>query len=508
MSEAGQSNRVRAAVLGALIGDALGVPFEFRKPEVVRAALLPDFSYPERFSRAHEGTPTWTYSDDGAQLLALADSLMADGGLSLPKFCQRLLAWVRTGHYAVGGQVFDIGKQTYDALGRVQDGYPPEECGRDLEQCNGNGSLMRVLPVALWHQGSDLEMIDVAMRSSIPTHPHVRSQVCCAFYCLVARRLLHGEYRSWQDVYLQLRSLLTHRSSEKPGSVELVELDNLVHPSLVYRPLPGAGYVVDSLWIAIRALEQPSFVDAVRWAIQQGYDTDTNACLAGGLAGLKWGPGGIPPDWIEQLRGPELWEPILCRLQSVESVAAPKQPGRILVRAMSRGEFRSFVPPRKDIGLVYIDESSDAFESATRLGAFHRAVFQDVSDVDLTFADRMRERFARMPESARFPMAADIQEIVEAVQGMTENPSIAEIVVACEYGKSRSVAVARGLAAVMPSLVFVSSPSLAKAGNKRILRLFNENWLAPASAGLDQALQRRQAGDDPHRAQFKIRAQR
>lgn len=475
--------RLRAGVLGALIGDALGIPFEFRSPERVRSALRDDLSCEEGFQRAHQGTPAWTYSDDGAQILALAESLMDANGLSLTDLGGKLLDWLNAGRYAVDGRVFDFGRQTYEALARLYKGESPETCGVDHESANGNGSLMRVLPVALWCRGTDTELVNMAMRSSIPTHPHLRSQICCAFYCLVARRLLEERYTTWQTIYLELRDLL------KGNAAAVEELDNMTEPSLVYRPPPGPGYVVDSLWVAIRALEQPSYQDAIHWVISLGYDTDTNACLAGGLAGLKWGMSGIPGAWVSSLRGRETWLPILERLEREVQLPAAKGVAtkRVLVRAMSHGQLFSYVPGRKDVAVIFIDDPQNAVPSrARRFTKFHAFHFQDIDDRHLTWMDRAREYINQHPRSARFPELSDIHGILKSAQVVMADPETAEIVVACEYGRSRSVAAAIALDSYFHNMTAVLSNKQNK-GNPRMARLFTSEYLRTHAVTADSS---------------------
>src|SRR5579859_2975016 len=92
----------------------------------------------------------------------------------------------------LGLRVFDIGIQTGHALSSLRDGVPAAQAGPDGERDNGNGSLMRVLPLALWHRGSDAELARDACEQSKVTHGHLRAQLCCALYCLWVRRTLQG----------------------------------------------------------------------------------------------------------------------------------------------------------------------------------------------------------------------------------------------------------------------------------------------------------------------------
>ena len=104
--------RVRGAVYGALVGDALGVPYEFHAPAALPPRELLEMEPPSGFRRAHGGVPIGTWSDDGALLLALLDTLSTRAALSVDDFARRMLAWLQEGQYTPDGKVFDIGVQT------------------------------------------------------------------------------------------------------------------------------------------------------------------------------------------------------------------------------------------------------------------------------------------------------------------------------------------------------------------------------------------------------------
>ncbi len=287
-----------------LVGDALGVPYEFHAREVIPPAELVEFTPPPGFHRAHAGVPPGTWSDDGAQALALLGSLMDRGTLDLEDFGGRLLAWYEQGDYAVDGRVFDVGVQTTRAFRAMMGGVPAWEAGPSDEQDNGNGSLMRVLPLALWHRGPDEELCALAERTSIVTHGHARSRVCCAVYCLWARRELEGKSGAFALAIEQLRALWA-------GDEERTEvLERHVRPEDT-SPGTGSGYVVDSLRSARGCLDEPDYERVVKAAVCLGRDTDTTACIAGGIAGIRHGKEGIPPRFREGLRGQEILAPLL-----------------------------------------------------------------------------------------------------------------------------------------------------------------------------------------------------
>lgn len=306
-------DRLRGGIYGLLVGDALGVPYEFH-----RAADLPptdqlEMTPPRGFDRSHGSVPPGTWSDDGAQALVLLHRLLADGRLDLERFGAGLVAWNDAGWYAVGGHVFDIGIQTADALRRLRAGAPAATAGATSETANGNGSLMRVLPLALWHKGTDAELAADAMAQSSVTHAHRRSQVCCALYCLWARRLLGGmpPAPAWRDALVAADRLWPE------GSLEFAQLHGLIFPERAVYEIRGGGYVVESLRAAVHlvARDEPlDYEQVARAAVALGDDTDTTACISGGVAGLVVGEHGIPERWRIALREKETVEPLLDAL--------------------------------------------------------------------------------------------------------------------------------------------------------------------------------------------------
>jgi ADP-ribosyl-[dinitrogen reductase] hydrolase len=301
-----RADRVAGGLWGLLIADAVGVPYEFHRADALPPIASLDMIPPPGFRRAHPGTPPGTWSDDGAQALALLDSLLTMGRLDLDDFGARLLAWFDQGAYTPDGRVFDCGMQTQTALDALRRGVPAATSGRTDEQANGNGALMRVLPMALWHAGDDAALIADAERSGLPTHGHLRSGVVCALVCLWARRRLEGEADGFDAACAGLRAAY---AGDRARAAELEVVLSTGGPT-------GSGYVVDTLHGARHALTVggDDYAAVVRAAIALGRDTDTTACVAGGLAGLRAGVAGIPAAWRSALRGAEQVDRLLGRL--------------------------------------------------------------------------------------------------------------------------------------------------------------------------------------------------
>ena len=290
-------DQLQGGLLGLLVGDAIGVPFEFLSTEQLQEINPKMFALPfTGDERSHPRAPDGAWSDDGAQALALLDSLLRNNDFVLNDFAQSLMAWKQTGKYAVNKVVFDIGIQTKQALNRIAQGVDPLDAGGAQEVHNGNGSLMRVLPLALWHQGSDKDLVDCAHDQSLPTHAHLRSQVACALVCLWARQLLNGSDDGFDEALNQLTSI--YQSSDDQDSLH--ELSIIMEAA--NKTPQGTAYVVDTLWSVRQAFVQgASYEEVIQRAVATGPDTDTVAAIAGGLAGIKFGKEGIPQVWLDHL---------------------------------------------------------------------------------------------------------------------------------------------------------------------------------------------------------------
>ena len=222
-------------------------------------------------------------------------------------FGRRLVRWYDEGYLAVDGRVFDIGIQTGRALARPHAGVPALEAGSTEERALGNGSLMCVLPLALWHQGGDAELVADSRAQSQVTHEHLRAQVCCALYCLWARRTLEEAPNPWTAAVASLRAIFFE------GTPEREELESSIRPDDSPEG-DDSGYVVATLRSARWAQDAGSYEQVVRAAVSLGRDTDATACVAGGIAGLREGAAAIPARWREALRGRELLQSLLDSL--------------------------------------------------------------------------------------------------------------------------------------------------------------------------------------------------
>lgn len=267
--------RLRAAVYGALTGDALGVPYEFKNRGSFQCTGMVGFGT--------HNQPAGTWSDDGSMILATCKSLRDNDGKVYKKDIYRnFKSWYEEGAFTQYGEVFDIGIATRRAIltGKGQ-------CG---ERDNGNGSLMRILPLAF----TDCSDVDVRIVSSI-THGHWISTEACSIFVRIIRRCLQGE---------KLSDVVHSLELEEPF-LRIAIIDTL--PEI---EIQSGGYVVSSLEAAIWCvLTTDSFKDCLLKAVNLGNDTDTTACIAGGLAGACcYDFEDLPSEWIETISKKEIIE--------------------------------------------------------------------------------------------------------------------------------------------------------------------------------------------------------
>jgi len=299
--------RMLGCLLGAVAGDALGVPVEFRSREQLSAD-------PVVGVRGH-GTynqPPGTWSDDSSLLLATADSLIHNG-YDPPDMMARFLTWLKGQAYTPHGSVFDVGIATRSAIARHAQGAPASEWGGRDERDNGNGSLMRIAPLSLFvHAETPAEIVRCSVEVSGLTHAHPRSQLCCAYFSLLLAVLTTG--RPLAGAMAQASRLVAPFVPEAERAV----LGRILDGSVVEAPaseIRGSGYVVHcleaSLWCAAN---EPSYERAVLAAINLGEDTDTTAAVTGALVGAMYGRRAIPEEWLRVLASREYVEGICARL--------------------------------------------------------------------------------------------------------------------------------------------------------------------------------------------------
>lgn len=303
-------DRYVAAILGLVVGDALGVPAEFKSRAELKVNPIMDM-----IGYGTHNQPAGTWSDDSSMVIATMEWLseMENNEPDYTLLMEKFGNWLLYGDYTPYENTFDCGISTSRAIMNYGRGMEPLQCGGQTDYDNGNGSLMRILPVALWKSaelaGEEVGGANFIFNVSAVTHAHVRSKIGCLIYSKLIADLLYAQNDDKFDAVQ--KSLLSCKCyletiDDKQTIYEIgkyARLWNLdTFKNLDEDNIKITGYVVDTLEAAIWCfLNTDSYKDCVLKAVNLGDDTDTVGAVAGGLAGLYYGLEEIPAEWIELL---------------------------------------------------------------------------------------------------------------------------------------------------------------------------------------------------------------
>lgn len=304
-----ESSRIKGSLFGFFVGDALGVPVEFVEREVLKRNPVTTM-----LEYGTHNQPIGTWSDDTSMTIATIDSLIQNKCIDYKSIMDNFLKWYENGEYTPNNNVFDIGNATLNALKKYQNDKTNFLCGSTDVYSNGNGSLMRILPISLYLHYNNDPMFDTIKNISSMTHAHIYSIFSCCIYSVFINEYLK-EFdieKAYNNMQLIIRKILENNDNEKI----LGNLNDLKQKfyRLIYEnikllnenDIKSSGFVIDTLESSIWCvLNTNNYKDAVLKAVNLGEDTDTIGALTGGLAGLIYGYDAIPKPWIDVLKNKE-----------------------------------------------------------------------------------------------------------------------------------------------------------------------------------------------------------
>ncbi len=288
----GIKDRFRGAILGLAVGDAMGVPLEFKEPGSFQPVkdmigggpfdLLPGM---------------WT--DDTSMALCLAESLTDKGGFDPVDQLTKYLKWYREGYLSANGICFDIGNTTRRAITLFAETGQPYP-GPDDEYSAGNGSLMRLAPIPLFYKSNPIEAMEKSGQSSCTTHKHPLAVDCCRYYCGLIHGALMG--KSKDQILSPGYSVVDNYWEENPLAPLVEEVACGSYKDKEPPEIRGRGYVVRSMEAALWAFHNSdTFEEGCLLAVNLGEDADTTGAIYGQLAGAYYGKSGIPQKWLDKL---------------------------------------------------------------------------------------------------------------------------------------------------------------------------------------------------------------
>lgn len=304
-------NKVRDALLGLAVGDALGVPVEFRDREQLDRHPVTNM----REYGTHQ-QPLGTWSDDSSLAFCLAESLCL--GYDLKDQSQRFIDWKSKSYWTPHGSLFDIGVTTsraIDTLIRILRNKDEASLGllkyEADEYTNGNGSLMRIMPLYFYlnHNGKSEskrieDQFDAIWESSALTHGHIRSAVACLVYLVMADEIVVGKDKveAYNNMKGRMKSFFLRQNLDGYEERKFYNIIEKDISTFERHEIGSGGYVMESLEASLWCfLTNDDYKSTALAAVNLGDDTDTTGAIAGGLAGLYYGEAGIPKDWIDCL---------------------------------------------------------------------------------------------------------------------------------------------------------------------------------------------------------------
>ena len=293
-----QNNQYLGAIIGHAVGDAMGFPTEFSKrEELLQNPVIEMIDSPD------VDQPASSWSDDTAMEIATIDSFIQKKYFDYKDIMDKWVKWISKSEYTPTGVAFDIGRTCLKAIKKYCNGTAPLECGSTSMNENGNGSLMRILPVALYAYSKKLDDTSIHKLTnevSSLTHAHEVSRLGCYIYvqfiiCLLKGNTKHEAYKHIQDLDYRSFSIdsINHYARILNNQIEFQILDNI----------KSTGYIVDTLesamWIFMNAQH---YKEAIIASTNIGGDTDTIGAIVGSMAGIYYGFEDIPSSWLDKLQ--------------------------------------------------------------------------------------------------------------------------------------------------------------------------------------------------------------
>lgn len=308
-------------IMGVVVGDALGLPVQFSWREELEKDPVTDMIGYRTFDM-----PAGSWSDDSSLTLATLSSINELKVVDSEDIMNRFVQWYFDGAYTPFGFAYDIGCTCEEAICRYDETKNHKECGCVGEFSNGNGSLMRIMPVCLYvyenvksSNITEKQGVELIHEVSALTHAHLRSKMACGIYYFMVKSILENQGTLQERLQIGIDSAVTYYHEDIENLVQMAYYHRLMHlDNFMDTPIDeieSSGYVVDSIEAAVWCLlKTNSLKECLLKAVNLGRDTDTVAAIAGGLAGLYYGYQAIPNEWMEKIQRREEIEKMCSKL--------------------------------------------------------------------------------------------------------------------------------------------------------------------------------------------------
>ena len=300
----GVNLKIKSAIYGFVIGDAMGVPIEFEDREKLMKSPVTNM-----LGYGSYDVPKGVWSDDTSMTLATMDSIIVNKNkLNYNDIADKFCEWINNAKYTATNEVFDIGTTTKYSLMRYWNNkIDATKCGGNAISENGNGSLMRMLPIAcycFYNKTEDNDIINIVRNTSSITHAHEISIIGCYMYVKYIIFILSNNNKTESYKLLQKIDYSIFNKDNINLYERIIKYD-ISKYSL--DTIKSTGFVVDTLESALWViLNTESFNEAIIGSVNLGGDTDTIAAITGSIAGILYGYDSINEKWIKDIKNKEL----------------------------------------------------------------------------------------------------------------------------------------------------------------------------------------------------------
>ena len=287
-------------ILGFVVADALGVPVEFESREYLKNHKITEM---EEYMSYMEPKGTW--SDDSSTVLATIDSIVRQKQIDYDDIMDNFIKWYKENEFTATGRLFDIGRTTREAFENYLNGAISTEAGMDNIFDNGNGSLMRMLPIALYTYYKNINddyLYEIVKDTSSLTHKHSISVMASFIYCKYMHFFIDtkDKIKSYEEV--KNIDYTKYFSEDTINKFDRV-FNNIY--SLDIDKINSTGYVVSTLESVLwSVINNETYKEAVIEAVNLGEDTDTIGAITGSLISVI--DNNIPTSWLCELKNRQL----------------------------------------------------------------------------------------------------------------------------------------------------------------------------------------------------------
>lgn len=266
-----RNDRMIGSLVGLAIGDALGVPLEFKKRDTHPLVT-------EMIGQGPFNLNPGEWTDDTSMALCIAESLIYHKQFNAVDIMRSFCQWWQVGHMSHNGRCFDIGTTTQIALSNFVDSAMSDPYkGSTHSHTAGNGNIMRLAPIPIFFN-------------------HDRDQA--AYHAILSSRTTHGADQCL-DISFDMGQLMVDLYDGKSWD-QVVRVDD--YWGIPRDNIKSTGYVVDTWKAALWAISNTNtFEDALVLAVNLADDSDTVGAVTGQLAGALYGYSTIPERWLEKL---------------------------------------------------------------------------------------------------------------------------------------------------------------------------------------------------------------